>query len=247
MLGTLLYPLAVVLGMLLSAWAWERHATHEPGPDTAQKHAIFLGALVGMAIGSKLAYLFAEGLRDPHWQAWLHGKSVTGALPGAYAGVELAKRRVGYARATGDTFALLAPFSLALGRVGCLARGCCLGVPVAQSWWSLPDAAGVARWPAVPLELAFNLLALAAAAWMHWRRKRGRHDALHGQLFHVYLMAYGIFRLAHEVMRDTPRLWGPVTGYQVVAAGVFTLGAVGFARRRGTAWKTRPTGSVTPT
>jgi len=53
---------------------------------------------------------------------------------------------------------------------------------------------------------------------------RGIHDALRNQLFHVYLVTYGAFRFAHEFMRDTPRLWGPFSGYQLFALATLALG-----------------------
>ena len=73
-------------------------------------------------------------------------------------------------------------------------------------------------------------------AWVWWRIARraahpARQDALRGQLFHVYLMAYGAFRFAHEFMRDTPRWMGPWSGYHVLALAVAALGALSFARR----------------
>lgn len=111
---------------------------------------------------------------------------MTGALLGAYAGVELAKRHVGYSQATGDHFAQLAPLSLAIARLGCWAQGCCLGVPLPAAPWTLTDAHGVARWPAVPGEFAFNCAFLLWVALVLRRRRPG--SQLQGQLFHVYLM-----------------------------------------------------------
>jgi len=60
-----------------------------------------------------------------------------------------------------------------------------------------------------------------------------RNRVLPGQHFHIYLMAYGVFRFGHEYLRDTPRILGGMSGYQVAAAGCFILGLVGFVRRRG--------------
>jgi prolipoprotein diacylglyceryltransferase len=63
----------------------------------------------------------------------------------------------------------------------------------------LRDASGIARWPAVPLEIGFNALALPA--FLVLRKCR----LLAGQHFHLYLMSYGAFRFAHEFARATPR------------------------------------------
>ncbi len=53
-----------------------------------------------------------------------------------------------------------------------------------------------------------------------------------GQHFHLYLIAYGLFRFAHEFFRETPRILGPITGYQLAALAIVGLGAVGFVVRQ---------------
>jgi phosphatidylglycerol:prolipoprotein diacylglycerol transferase len=74
--------------------------------------------------------------------------------------------------------------------------------------------------------MAFNALALAAALLLQKLR------LLKGQHFHLYLMAYGVFRFFHEWMRATPRIAPGLSGYQVAALAVIVLGAAGFARRQ---------------
>ena len=225
------YRWFVLAGIILGALGWSRLARRD-----SRLVLIYLTGLLGAFVGAKLAFLFAEG-----WQYWkfpvpwlplLTGKSVIGALPGGYAGVEFAKARLAYRAHTGDTFAAMAPAAILLGRVGCLFQGCCLGAPCARpAWWTLTDAAGIPRWPAVPVEMAFNLLALT----LFWVLRRKR--LLAGQHFHLYLIGYGLFRFFHEFERDTPRFlpanhgW---SGYQILALGVFAFGALAFQRRRRT-------------
>jgi phosphatidylglycerol---prolipoprotein diacylglyceryl transferase len=48
------------------------------------------------------------------------------------------------------------------------------------------------------------------------------------------LIAYGAFRFFHEFLRATPRVAGPISGYQFAAVAVFILGVAGFVRRRNT-------------
>ena len=83
------------------------------------------------------------------------------------------------------------------------------------------------RWPAAEVELLFNAFAFVAILLLRWRR------VLPGQHFHLYLIAYGLFRFAHEFLRDTPQIVGPISGYQIAALGIAVLGATGFVRR----WK----------
>jgi phosphatidylglycerol---prolipoprotein diacylglyceryl transferase len=55
---------------------------------------------------------------------------------------------------------------------------------------------------------------------------------LAGQHFHLYLIAYGTFRFAHEFVRATPRVAGIFSGYHFAALGVALLGLLGFLHRR---------------
>lgn len=139
--------------------------------------------------------------------------------------VELAKKWTGYRGVTGDWFAIIAPVGIVIGRVGCWLHGCCLGRACAENWHTLRDAAGVARWPAVLVEILFNLAMIAVFFVL---RRRGRWP---GQHFHIYLMSHGLFRFAHEFLRDTPRLGSGISGYQWIAVAVAAFGAAAFARR----------------
>ena len=228
------YPLLAIVGIVGSSLVWSRLLRDRPQAQDHRLIYIYLAALAGAFLGAKAAYLFAEGWvvwgdygENPAlaWQQWLAGKSITGALLGGYGAVEWTKWLTGYRRPTGDLFAVIVPLGLLLGRVGCLFSGCCPGVPMAEAWYTLADHAGVTRWPAVPVELAFNAI-LALVAGVSWRR-----GWLRGQVFHVYLMAYGAFRFAHEFMRATPGFLGPLSGYQLLALAIFGLGLVRYVQR----------------
>ena len=193
---------------------------------------VYVAALTGAFLGAKLVYLGAEGWlhwHDPNrWVILATGKSVTGALLGGYLAVEIAKQLLGYRGTTGDWFAVIVPIGIVLGRIGCILNGCCLGRVCEPSWFTMNDANGVARWPAALVELLFNALMLGVIMILR------RQKILPGQHFHIYLMAYGIFRFFHEFLRDTPQILGPVSGYQIAALAIFALGAAGFVWRRQT-------------
>lgn len=240
MIDDLAYPLLFAAGIVVSAWLWERTRATAGSARSALSHEVFIGGLLGMALGAKLGYLLAEGLWTApgsiaslgFWLDALGGKTVTGALLGAYAGVEWAKQRVGQRAATGDFFAVTVPFSLALGRVGCVLGGCCLGVPMAPAWYTTLDGHGQPRWPAAVVELAFNLIWCAATfIYARERRRRAAPTRLDGQLFHLYLMGYGLLRFTHEFVRDTPRLFAGISGYHLLPLALCTLGAVRFIQR----------------
>jgi phosphatidylglycerol:prolipoprotein diacylglycerol transferase len=193
---------------------------------------VYLITLAGAFLGAKVVYLLAEGWmfwdHPERWRILLTGKTILGALLFGYPAAELAKHFLGYRQVTGDWFALAVIPGIILGRIGCLTQGCCNGRVCAPAWWTVRDAAGVDRWPSVPVEMLFNLTAWVVLFTLH---RCGRQR---GQLFHLYLMAYGLFRFAHEFVRGTPRVQGVWSGYQVAAAAVFLLGLWGYRKRRRT-------------
>jgi phosphatidylglycerol---prolipoprotein diacylglyceryl transferase len=219
------YSWLMLAGIFVSILFWSRLARRDD-----RLLLVYVAALAGAFLGAKLVYILAEGWM--HFGAkdmWLQlatGKSILGALLGGYAAVEIAKRIVGYQRVTGDWFAFIAPAGIIIGRFGCLTYGCCLGRVCEPAWYTWKDAAGMPRWPAVPVEILFNVAAIVVFYFLR------RGHKLAGQHFHLYLMAYGAFRFVHEFLRDTPRVAGPITGYQIAALAVFVLGAVGFIRRQ---------------
>lgn len=220
-----IYAFTMILGLAIGAVFWMRQSTKDP-----RVAFIYLAAIGGAFLGAKIAYLVSEGwlhvASDHRWMHWLTGKSVTGALLGGWIGVEVYKKIVGYTQNTGDRYALLVPIGLMIGRLGCLSHGCCLGVACDLGPLSLQDAAGTARWPAVPIEILFNGLCLLAVLAL--RRAR----LFPGQHFHLYLFAYGLFRFGHEFLRDTPKPFGGiVSGYQIIALVLAAGGAIAFVMR----------------
>ena len=218
------YGWLMLAGIFVSLFFWVRLAKRDE-----RLMLVYVGALVSAFLGAKLMYLVAEGWlhwHDPdRWVQLATGKSIVGGLIGGYAGVEITKRLLGYASTTGDWFALVVPVGIMLGRVGCLLHGCCLGRVCEPSWFTMNDAAGVARWPAALVELIFNALMLGVILLLR------RRKILPGQHFHIYLMTYGVFRFFHEYLRATPDVFGPFSGYQIGALCVFLLGLGGFLKR----------------
>ena len=219
------YGWLMLAGIFVSIFLWSRLIRRDD-----RLVLVYVAALVGAFIGAKLVYLGAEGWRhwhDPNrWVILATGKSITGALLGGYASVEIAKHLLKYRGVTGDWFAIIVPAGVMIGRIGCMINGCCLGKACSASWFTINDANGVPRWPSSQMEFVFNAVMLGVILLLRWK------TIASGQLFHIYLMAYGIFRFFHEFLRDTPQIVGPISGYQIAALGIFALGAAGFVRRR---------------
>jgi phosphatidylglycerol:prolipoprotein diacylglycerol transferase len=219
------YGWLMLAGIFVSLALWSRVAKRD-----SRLVLIYIAALAGAFLGAKLVYLGAEGWLHWHdenrWLVLATGKSITGALLGGYAAVEIAKKLLGYTGVTGDWFALIAPAGILLGRLGCMMHGCCLGRVCEADWFTIQDSHGIARWPASQVEFLFNAFALAGILWLRWRK------LFPGQHFHLYLVAYGLFRFFHEFLRDTPPLLGPISGYQFASLAVVALGVGGFFVRQ---------------
>ena len=230
------YGWLMLAGIVVSICFWARLARRDD-----RLLAVYAAALIGAFLGAKAVYFFAEGYRHlgaaDMWLQLATGKTILGGLLGGYAAVEAVKRLVGYRRATGDWFATIVPLGIILGRVGCWFHGCCRGKVCQPSWFTVSDSAGAARWPSVPVEILFNLVMIAVLFPLR------RAGTLPGQHFHIYLIAYGGFRFLHEFLREEPKVWGPITGYQIAALAVMVMGVVGFVRRRSD-WRQRRAGAA---
>jgi len=221
--GSPAYAVLMAAGILIGAVYWYRRAKGQN-----DLLLIYLGALVGGFAGAKVAYLLAEGWLEwqqpDRWLRWATGKSVLGGLLGAYAGVEITKHLTGHKQSTGDAFAVILPVGILLGRVGCFLNGCCLGKPTAGVF-ATRDLHGVARWPAPLVEGAFQVVILVMILLLQ------RRGLLRDRLFFLYLTAYGLFRFAHEFLRDTPEVFFGLSGYQFIALAMAALGLVMLRRR----------------
>jgi phosphatidylglycerol:prolipoprotein diacylglycerol transferase len=185
--------------------------------------------LLGALIGAKVSVLIG----DYHWpwvavSNWRNvlwsGRSITGALICGFLFAELAKPMVGYTMPPNDRFAALLPFTIALGRIGCLLSGCCRGLPY-EGWCAWRGVDGIPRYPTQAIEIVFQIgIGLVFLLFV----KRG---LLFGRLFSFYLMVYGAFRFFTEFMRDTPKFVGGLSGYQFLSVVMIGLGTAFFIKR----------------
>lgn len=183
------------------------------------------GGLVGGAVGMRTSGF----LRDPSavldagaLVVWQYGaKSILGGLTGAYLGVVVAKRLVGYRVRTGDVFAPAVALGMAVGRVGCLLTEP-PGRPTSLPWAVVltPEQAaaipgctvcvpGVGLHPSFAYEIAFDLFAFVLLVLLRDRLRRP------GALLVVYLALYAVFRFAVETVRDNEVVLAGLTRPQV--------------------------------
>jgi prolipoprotein diacylglyceryltransferase len=184
---------------------------------------------ISAMFGAKFAVLMGDALwplRDfTHWGALLSsGRSIAGALLFGFLGAEAAKPLLKYDIPPNDRFAIILPFSVGIGRVGCLIAGCCRGAP-----WDGPVAIaysdGVLRHPAQAYEIVFHI-SMGLLLRALWRRQ-----ILFGRLFALYLATYGVFRYFTEFLRDTPKAFAGLSAYQWLALAMIAAGAIAIAVR----------------
>ena len=226
------YVLPVLAGLLLALLFPAGRAIVDSA--SRKKYRVLqLCTLVGALSGAKLAAVVG----DHRWplepvtleQAFFHtGRSFTGGLLFGFLTAELLKPLFRYREPPNDRFAIVLPFSIAIGRLGCLFAGCCLGT----AWdgpLALADTQGVLRHPAALYDLAFHV-ALGIAFVLLLRRGLlgGR---LRGRLFALHLILYGAFRFVVENVRDTRDYAASLSAYQLFALAMIACGALSMLRR----------------
>jgi phosphatidylglycerol:prolipoprotein diacylglycerol transferase len=220
------YVIPVLLGVALAA-LFPASRTFETPRERHVYRIVQLSTLIGALVGAKLTAVVVD-LRWPFESLpgdflFRTGRTLTGGLLFGFLTAEVLKPALGHRHPPNDRFAMILPFSIAIGRVGCLLCGCCNGRP----WdgpWAIEDADGVLRHPTALYDLLFHV-ALGVALVALQRAGRLRH-----RLFALHLLAYGAFRFAIETIRTTPEYALGLTGYQIVSVLLVLAGAASWAR-----------------
>ncbi|TNM50162.1 prolipoprotein diacylglyceryl transferase [Nocardioides albidus] len=223
------HELFVGLGVAVAAGVFVIEARRRGQTDERLVYVV-AGALVGGALLMRLGTWAQHlDLRDNATLAeqWVYGnRSVLGGLVGAWLGVHVTKRLVGYRARTGDLFAPAVALGMAVGRIGCLLTEL-PGTPNRLGWGIRLDEADAARFGApagVPLhpsfayEIAFHLAAFVVL-WL-WLR---RADLPPGTTFVWYVGAYGVFRFLVELVRGNDVAWLGLTRPQLFLAATVPL------------------------
>lgn len=181
-------------------------------------------AVIGGAVGAKITQLLAQGwpVTIPFMavaQPQQGGRAILGGVIAGWICVEIAKRRMGIRRSTGDLFALALPAGEAIGRIGCFYNGCCYGA-VCDVPWAV-EQHGALRHPVQLYSAAAAAIAFAVVLCARGKLTRD------GDLFKLYLLLFGAFRLGLEFLRQrdviflglSPMQWFSIelVAYSVVA------------------------------
>jgi len=220
------YVIPVLAGLLLAAIFPASRGIADPVERTKYRWIQAL-TLIGALLGAKLAAIVGDlgwPLEPVGPDAALRvGRSITGALLFGFLTAELLKKPFGYTTPPNDRFAMILPFSIAIGRVGCMLVGCCGGRPT-DSFLALPDEHGVMRHPTALYDLVFHL-GLGVAFVVMQRRGLMKH-----RLFALHLVLYGVFRFGIEPLRASRLFIGPLSAYQLFALAMIACGAWSLGR-----------------
>jgi phosphatidylglycerol:prolipoprotein diacylglycerol transferase len=224
------YALMVVLGFALTlSFPLTRHFS-DPR-DRRRYYAMQAITATCALLGAKIAVLFGDELWPFHdfhdWDSLITGgRSLAGALLFGFLGAEAAKPLLRYDIPPNDRFAIILPFSIGLGRIGCLIAGCCRGLPF-DGAWAITYADGIPRHPAPVYEMLFHWSMGFLLIGM-WRRQ-----ILFGRLFALYLVSYGVFRFFTEYLRETPKAYGNLSAYQFMSLLMIVAGGIAIIARSG--------------
>lgn len=165
-----------------------------PRPDGRKRLDIYITAVAGFLIGAKLPVWVSYGMRP---DLILSGKSVMGAMLGAFVALNIYKYATGQRdEALGGRFAIPLAVAVGFGKIGCWFHGCC---------------GGDFFMPVQLFESGFQF-ATAGLLYLFYRRS-GRVDLL----FPLYLTAYLTMRFFIEFARIEPRVLFGMTVYQYLS------------------------------
>ena len=184
-------------------------------------------------VGAKLTQTVASGL-PLSAAAQPGGRALLGGLVFGWIGVEVAKRRLGIRRSTGDLFALALPAGEAVGRIGCALNGCCYGILCDAPWavWSQ----GAWRFPSQLLSAAVAALTFVFLLWLSRGSspENGRIGSRlrEGDLFRVYLLLFGATRFGLEFVRWRESLVFGLSPMQWFSIDLVVVASIGLFRRK---------------
>ena len=203
----------------LCYWRTRRGA---PQPaDAWISWGILAGAAAGAALGSRALYVlqYLTALSHQPLGLWLGGKTLVGGLLGAIAGVESAKRLLGWAASTGDGFVWPVMAAIVVGRVGCQLSGLSdltYGNATSLPWgWDYGD--GIPRHPTA----FYEIVGLALIAFL---LRRGRFFSRSGDRFRAFMVGYLLLRIGLDFLKPPfgpspagllqPDRYGPLSAIQ---------------------------------
>ncbi len=163
--------------------------------------SIILGAALGALIGSRLVGFLENPLTSISQEniiQLLNTKTIMGGLFGGLLGVEIAKKRIGETRSSGDLFVFPIILGIFIGRVGCFLSGInefTYGRET-TSVFGMDLGDGLQRHPVALYELIFLILLFFSLI-----RIRNKSTLKNGDLFKWFMIIYFTFRFFIEFLK----------------------------------------------
>jgi prolipoprotein diacylglyceryltransferase len=162
-----------------------------------QRVGVLAAAFVGGLVGSALPAFVSGGLMQQQAERYLIGpKTILGGLLFSFLAVALFKKALGITAETSDAFARGACLMMAIGRLGCHAAHCCIGV-ASESPFAQDFGDGVRRLPIQLVEAAILWTLFAGLCVLHQQRRFPDR-----RLF-VFFAVYGTCRFILEFFRES--------------------------------------------
>lgn len=251
-------------GSLLALWLSWRIATRERRADGDLLLIMGMGILVGALFGrfgllGRYLLDASANASGPTVDGFLQfgGRTLLGGLTGAYLGVVLTKRAIGYRRHTGDLLAPGVALGIGVGRIGCFLSER-PGTPTTLPWGMTVSREASANWigcagceQGLPMHPSFLyesvFLLMIGGVLLRWSVRRGLPAdwMVEGDLFKCFLLAYATFRFFVEFVRGNPVMAFGLSGSQLMVLPAVVVLTLYFAKRRRTARSVLPSAIAT--
>ena len=174
---------------------------------------IVVAGVVGGILGAKLPYWIFnfQAIIDhyPDIRPILTGRTITGGLIGGTLSVMYIKSRLGIREKRGNLFAPAIAIGFAIGRIGCLLRGCCYGTPT-DLFFGMDFGDDIYRHPTQLYEIAYF------SGFFIFSLSRIKTSPP-GQLFNLLINSYFIFRFFEEFIRYNESLYFGLSFFQYIS------------------------------
>jgi phosphatidylglycerol:prolipoprotein diacylglycerol transferase len=232
------YGLFVAAGFLLGI-AWSMREARQRGLDPGLVSDLGFYIILGAILGARLLYVLINPIyfwNNPLeiFMFWKGGLVFSGGaiLATVFALAFLKSRRQDHWEWM-DTLAPGIGLGVAVGRIGCLAAGCCYGAVCDMPWaitFTHPESLAPLHMPLHPTQLYHSLAGLACFIVVLAAKPLVRGT---GQLMGIFLILFGGLRYVIELFRSDYRGdLGPVSVTQLIALGAVGLGIFIFLHRR---------------
>jgi phosphatidylglycerol---prolipoprotein diacylglyceryl transferase len=214
--GLTLYTYGVIVAIAFAVgWWMAGRLAAKNGLDAGHVSDLAIWTLLAGLVGARLMLLGID------WREYLqHPRELIGLLrsAGVFYGGLIAALPVAfwllrsYKLPAWPTLDVLAPalvLAQSIGRLGCLAAGCCYGRRCDTAWAITFKDAALSRTlgtpvdvPLYPTQIYESLATLAIFFLLLWMLPRKK---FHGQIVSVYLVTYAVARFIIELYRGDPR------------------------------------------